>query len=309
MGIVLRKYNREKDYQRVNDFLNETYIGEGKYLNWLQPRWEYMHFHPMQDESNLNRIGIWEDTGKIVAVVNYEMRLGEAFFHVDPDYTHLKEEMFEYAEANLLGQSGKYPDKKYLSANINDFDKELEEIAESKGYKKTETDKPWCVVTWMPIPNPFPEIKLPEGFRLQSLADDNDLHKVDRVLWRGFNHTGEPPANGIEDRKLMQSAPNFRKDLNIVVVAPNGDFVSYAGIWFEETHKYAYVEPVATDPDYRRMGLGKAAVLEAVRRCGELGATVAYVESTLPIYLSCGFKRIFGRYPWVKYFDKQQKHT
>lgn len=40
-----------------------------------------------------------------------------------------------------------------------------------------------------------------------------------------------------------------------------------------------YVEPVATDPDYRRMDLGKAAVLEGIRRCGELGAEVAYVGS------------------------------
>lgn len=306
MTIKLRSYQGAKDYKLVNDFLIETYPQEGNYPNWLQPRWEYMHFHPMQDASNLDKIGMWEDSGKIVAVVTYEMYLGEAYFNVHPDYTHLKKEMFEYAEANLMGQSGKYPDKKYLSAHINDFDGELEAIAGAKGYLKTETDKPWCDMTMMYIPNPFPEIKLPEGFRLQSLDDDNDLYKVDRVLWRGFDHEGEPPEDGVEGRKKMQSAPNFRKDLNIVVVAPNGDFVAYAGIWLEETNKYAYIEPVATDPDYRRMGLGKAAVLEAVRLCGQLGATIAYVESSLPIYLSCGFTRIFGRYPWVKYFDKQE---
>jgi uncharacterized protein YeaO (DUF488 family) len=29
--------------------------------------------------------------------------------------------------------------------------------------------------------------------QLESLADDNDLVKIDRVVWRGFNHEGEPP--------------------------------------------------------------------------------------------------------------------
>jgi hypothetical protein len=29
---------------------------------------------------------------------------------------------------------------------------------------------------------------MPPGFRLKSLADDSDRHKIHRVLWRGFNH-------------------------------------------------------------------------------------------------------------------------
>jgi hypothetical protein len=48
----------------------------------------------------------------------------------------------------------------------------------------------------------------------------------------------------------MQSAPNYRKDLNVVVEAPDGNFVSYCGVWYEPENALAYVEPVATDPDY-----------------------------------------------------------
>ena len=67
----------------------------------------------------------------------------------------------------------------------------------------------------------------------------------------------------------------------IVVEAPDGRFVSYCGMWYEPVHSIAYVEPVATDPDYRRMGLGRAAVMEGIRRCGALGATEAWVGSDL----------------------------
>jgi predicted N-acetyltransferase YhbS len=150
------------------------------------------------------------------------------------------------------------------------------------------------------IPDPFPPIHLPEGFQLKSLADENDLAKVDRVLWRGFDHPGEPPSGSIEGREKMQSGPHFRKDLAIVVEAPDGAFVAFGGLWFDPVNKIGYVEPVATDPDYRRRGLGTAAVMEGLRRCGELGASVAYVGTDMPFYLSMGFGKLFTLNCWIR---------
>jgi predicted N-acetyltransferase YhbS len=144
---------------------------------------------------------------------------------------------------------------------------------------------------------------LPEGFSLQSLADENDLHKINRVLWHGFDHPGPPPEEEIEGRAFAQKAPNVRKDLTIVVVAPDGNYVSYGGMWHIKENKVAYVEPVATDPDYRRMGLGKAAVLESVRRAAAEGAQVAWVGSGQGFYSAIGFEAKFSAVPWVKYLD------
>ena len=77
--------------------------------------------------------------------------------------------------------------------------------------------------------------------------------------------------------------------LKICVAAPDGNYVSHCGMWCQKNDFYCYVEPVATDPDYRRMGLGRAAVLEAVRRCGELGAKQAVVGSDQQFYFNIGF--------------------
>jgi predicted N-acetyltransferase YhbS len=60
-------------------------------------------------------------------------------------------------------------------------------------------------------------------------------------------------------------------------------------MWYEPGTDYALVEPVATDPDYRLMGLGRAAVLEGVIRCGKLGAKRAYVGSSQQFYYNIGF--------------------
>src|SRR4030042_41237 len=300
MNIKFRKYDVLKDFKRVGDFLIEHHQTDNKDGNFPQPAWEYMHGHPWLDEKSLDNIGIWEDSGRIVGVVHYESILGEAFFEIHPQYTHLKPEMLEYAEKYLYGKTPE--GRKYLKAFINDFDIELEAIVKSRGYEKDDIhSRPMSQLT---ITHPFrPVVPLPDGFRLKSLAEDNDLTKLDRVICRGFNHGDEPPTTDYEGRKKQQSVPNFRKDLNIIIVAPDGNYVAYAGTWFEAKNKYAYIEPVCTDPDYRRMGLGKTAVLEGIRRCGESGAQVAYVGSVQPFSRALGFRKIFTANCWIKYFD------
>ncbi len=300
MIIRARNYDYPRDFKRVSDFLIRHYQPDHRDGNWLQPAWEYMHSHPALDEAALDRIGIWEDAGEIVAVVHYESGLGEAFTQLHPDYARLKPEMLDYAEEQLFGRSD--TGRRYVRAYIHERDPEFEALVRARGYQRTpDDDRPMSRFT---IPGPFPKISLPEGFCLKSLREDNDLYKIDRVLWRGFDHEGESPPENVEDRKKVQSAPRFRKDLNIVVEAPDGLFVAYSGTWYEETNRYAYVEPVATDPDYRRRGLGKAAVLEGIRRCGELGATVAYVGSDLAFYMAIGFEKIYTSQCWTKYLDE-----
>lgn len=302
MSVQVRSYNRQKDFTLVGDFLIDIYRPGELPANWLQPRWEYMHYLCLPlyevDQLDLEKIGIFEDSGNIVGVVHFEDRLGDTYFETHPDYTHLKLEMLNYAENHLYAKLGN--GRRYVRAFINDFDSEFESIAQSRGYKK-DTDSP-IYTSQFSISDPFPPIILPDGFCLKSLEDDNDLYKINRVLHRGFNHPGEPREEDIKFRKSIQSAPNFRKDLTIVVEAPHGDFVSFCGMWFVKPHKIAYVEPVATDPDYRFMGLGKAAVLEGIRRCGELGATVAFVGSGRAFYEAIGFKKMFAYYPWIRYF-------
>ncbi|MFZ5826201.1 MAG: GNAT family N-acetyltransferase [Bacillota bacterium] len=302
MSIRLRPYDRAKDFAVISNLLTETYPpGDARFDNWPQPRWEYAHSHPWFDELSTRSMGVWEDEGKIVAVANYENRLGQAFFQVRPGYEHLKPEMLAYAEARLHAHAD--DGHAYLRAWINDGDTEFEAIARERGYTRREDlEDPYSRYL---IPHPFPPISLPPGFQLKSLADENDLYKINRVLYRGFNHPGEPPEDDeeIAGRKKMQSGPNFRPDLNIVAVAPDGQFVAYAGLWYVPANRMAYVEPVATDPDFRRLGLGKAAVLEGIRRCAKEGATVAWVGSQQPFYLAMGFEKACAVRAWVKRVD------
>ena len=294
MTISFRNYQPPDDYQRISAFLIEHYQPVNRDGNWIEPEWEYMHGHPYLQAEHLGKIGIWEEDGDIVAAAHFEWQLGEAFFQFKPGYRHLRDQMLDHAETNLASKEG------MLHAYIRNTDLEFTALVKSRGYTRLPNeDRP---MTHMTLPNPFPKISLPPGFHLLSLADDPDWAKVHKVLWRGFDH-GELPEITPEDlemRRSMFDTVSARRDLKIVVAAPNGDFVSICGMFFQPQGRFGYVEPVATDPDYRRMGLGKAAVLEGIRRCGELGAVEAFVGSDQPFYLALGFKRLFVSQCWSR---------
>ena len=87
-----------------------------------------------------------------------------------------------------------------------------------------------------------------------------DILKFNRVLWRGFNHEGEPPTTpeDLADRRKSLSGPHLDLRLCIVVVSPDGEYASYCGMWYDSDTEYALVEPVATDPAYRKNGSGES---------------------------------------------------
>lgn len=246
-------------------------------------------------EENLKAVGIWEAGGEIVGVVNPEGSPGEAYFQVHPAHTHLKEAMLRHAETALckVGQG-----KRRLTLYVNAFDEELAGIAAAAGYLQAR-EHPQVTARLDAIQD-ISRPPLPAGFCLTDRRACNDLHKINRVFWRGFNHPGPPPEEHVAGRADVEKALLFRQELVVMVQAPDGELVSYCGIWHEPATQVAYVEPVATDPDYRRRGLGRAAVLEAVRRAAALGARRAIVISDQPFYRALGFRPLFAYYPWHK---------
>ncbi|MFZ5354583.1 MAG: GNAT family N-acetyltransferase [Bacillota bacterium] len=286
MAIKQRQYTGEpgftEDFHRVRDFLVRIDDGMSLPFDWV--RWEWNFSLSFHDKENLSKIGIWEDDGRIVAIATYEDQLGYAYFMFDKEYSFLKEEMLIYAKSSLHKDG-------QLKLVIADCDREFQRIAARHGFKATR-DKENNAVFDIDVDKI--SYTLPEGYTITSLADSYDLYKYNKVLWRGFNHEGEPPTTEeqIERRRISLSGPHLDLNLCVAVVAPNGDFASYCGMWYDRSTDFALVEPVATDPDYRKMGLAKAAVLEGIKRCGLLGAKQAYVGSSQQFYYQIGFSPI-----------------
>lgn len=288
MHTILRQHSGQvgfsSDYLKVHDFLVRLNREKMNAPNFPWGRWAWMFcLERYLDTRNLNRIGIWEAAGDVVGLVTYESAIGDARFCVDPDFSHLKEEMLDYAMANMKKEDGS------LRILIPDSDTELQALAARKSFSVTGDGEPVSVLA---LDEPLQEALLPEGYATVSLDDEYDLKKYNRVLHRGFNHEEPVPETKevLSERAQELSGPYTDLTLKIAVKAANGEFVSYCGMWYLEGLSDALVEPVATDPSYRRKGLGKAAVLEACRRCRDRGAKVAYVGSSQQFYYSIGFK-------------------
>ncbi|NSW90324.1 MAG: GNAT family N-acetyltransferase [Firmicutes bacterium] len=119
----------------------------------------------------------------------------------------------------------------------------------------------------------------------------------DEVFMNGKYH--DRLLFGLTAKEYYGMCPNFRKDLTTVIKAPNGDYACFAGMWFDEINKYAYLEPLATVPEYRRIGLATIALTEAMKKIKALGAT--YCFSGVPeFYTAIGFETICHRKMWKK---------
>lgn len=132
MTICVRRYAGPADYWRVDDFLRAHYQPQNRDGHWLAPIWEDMHGHPYLEAAALERIGIGEAEGQIVAVANYESRLGEAFFQFHPAYRRLREALLDHAEQTLAGPP-EADGRRVLRAFVSENDEAFLSVVRARG--------------------------------------------------------------------------------------------------------------------------------------------------------------------------------
>ncbi|MFV2015071.1 MAG: GNAT family N-acetyltransferase, partial [Candidatus Heimdallarchaeota archaeon] len=70
--------------------------------------------------------------------------------------------------------------------------------------------------------------------------------------------------------------------------------------------KITQLEPIGTHPDYRKLGLGKALILEGLRRSMIYGASLFYIGDAAispaanKLYDITGFTEVIKEYAWSK---------
>ncbi|MDF2987932.1 MAG: hypothetical protein K0R50_3442 [Eubacterium sp.] len=257
MSIQFRNYTNQagitEDYHKVREFLVKLGYSEFTYA-----RWDWMATHGWLDRSAVGRMGIWEDADRIVGTAVFDCHLGNAFCLALPEYSFLKKEMLLYSKNNLNKDDE-------FGIVISDTDSKFQDIAADLGFFGTEHKENDAIFY---LDKTSKEYNLPEGFYITTMKDTYDLYQYGRVLWKGFNHELNGEGEFIFSKRQAANEemmrPNADLSLKVAVVSPSGNFVSYCGMWYDKEAGFAVIEPVATDPDYRRMGLGKT-VLACVR--------------------------------------------
>lgn len=270
------------DYQKLHDFLVETKNTEYTYarFDWMMTNWDYL------EDQYLERIGIWEEEGKMVGAVLFDHSLDVLFLTVLPGYEYLYQEMYHYAKEHMVKE-----DNPEFLIYAKDTNTELQKILKKNGMIATEEKD---MVAVFDLSEEIPEVNLKKGFRLTSLEEHRDYEQYMKCLFKGFGHeeNGEVfsfTKESFEECKKAYERHNVDLSLKISAVDEDGNYVAHAGMWYDKNSEIALVEPVCTIPECRKMGLGKEVIYEGLRRVKTMGAKVAVVGSGQQFYYSLGF--------------------
>jgi ribosomal protein S18 acetylase RimI-like enzyme len=132
-------------------------------------------------------------------------------------------------------------------------------------------------------------------------GEDEYQERVDthREVW-------QPSKVTLEAYRRLRAAPIYRADLDLVAVLPGGGFAAYCICWLDVANQTGEFEPVGTRPAARGQGIGKAVIVEGLRRLRDAGARTAIVytprhnQLAQRLYQSAGFQIVASEHLYEK---------
>ena len=303
MKLFQNPLTASDDFWRARNFLREVFLLNDRLEHsWHVARLDYWRWHLIATcgvTLPFEQVAVgWETEHGDLAAIAHPYGDGEIRAHIHPHLrsAELEHEIFAYIEANFVEQN------RIIAPVFADDDLRREVLA-SRGF----TQRPgWNHHYRRDLTGPLPAPVPPAGYILRSMGNESEHPSRSWCSWRAF-HSDEPDSNYDGDHswyKNIQSAPLYRRDLDLVAVAPNGEFAAFCTLWFDDVTRTAAFEPVGTHPAHQRKGLGKAIMAEGLRRVRDLGATLctvgSYSEAAGALYASLGFTEYDLSEPWVK---------
>jgi len=314
MKPTIRFYQNEEDYWRIREFLRQVMIlNDRREYCWHVGRFDYWWWFANPDLEKIKpeeNIFLWEtDDGKIAAVLNPEGR-GHAFMQIHPEYNtpELVEEMVAVAEERLITK-----DKEHLPSVwiwLDSQDQARREVLSRRGFQRVDWLGQQEVQHRRSLDDPLPEVPQISGYMIRPMGDGLELLERCYASGLGFHdddlHIARDNRDHPEWYRHIQSAPLYRRDLDIIAVASDGSITSFCTAWFDDVSRTAYLEPVATVPAHRKHGLGKAVILDALHRLKRMGCKVAFIGGYSQVANALYFSVMGPEHdisePWEKVF-------
>ncbi len=192
----------------------------------------------------------------------------------------LENEMMDWILAAMQLRNREQGLTQTLDASALESDQPRRAFLERHGFQQQEETS---LLLKRPLDQPLPAPILPPGFTIRPLrgaAEVEAFVALHRAAFGTSNMT-------VDYRLTIMSAPGFLPDLDLVAVAPNGDLAAYCvcQIFPDDTPraggvKEGWTDPVATHPDYHRLGLAKALILHGIRLLQERGVDTALLGTS-----------------------------
>jgi ribosomal protein S18 acetylase RimI-like enzyme len=296
--VVPRLFRDERDLEGIRAILkagrraaNGTYYVHLGDLDW----WLYSGF---VREDLTRYIYLWERTDGESGLLGWALFSPtwctfDVFVHPDLMNTNAAMQMYVWAEKQCTEYVRKQGGAEIRTMWIFESDGIVNSHLENRGFTREDSHLLYLTRS---LDDPLPVgLNLP-GYRVRNVAGLHEVMRRAEVSHAAFG--SEMPFVDYWRRyeKFMRS-PVYSPELDLVGVAPDGQFAAFCVCWLDQVNQVGLFEPVGTHPAFRREGLGKAVMLEGMRRMRTHGIRTAQVcvnDGNLParrLYESLGFSR------------------
>ena len=299
MTMQSRLYDGDADRARMLAFLEAAnagglstgyfHVGDliwGMYQNTL--------FDPREN------IRLWERDGQLLGFAWFDMP-NSVNMQIDPalhGQGQLEAEMLEWAgERARACQSGSQDPPKLATWCMAD-DQWRDAFLTGRGFVRGSYE---MLHFRCDLAAPIAAVAAPGAVVRPVGGEDEYQERVDthREVW-------QPSKVTLEAYRRLRAAPIYRPDLDLVAALPDGAFAAYCICWLDVANQIGEFEPVGTRPAWRGRGMGKAVIVEGLRRLRDAGAHTAIVytprknESAQKLYQSVGFQIIASEYRYER---------
>ncbi len=220
----------------------------------------------LEDPANVR---LWESDGELQAVAMLQLPWFTLDYTTVPGADHLLPEILAWATERMTAIARERNDELPLVVYLTPERAAHLPLVEAHGFQH---DADWDIVHLeRPLDEPIAPVPLPDGFAVRPMNGQVeayvDLHQTAfgsknmRESWRA--------------RTLTMSA--YRPELDVFIVDPTGRPVAFCIGWLQGDE--GQVEPLGVHPDFQRLGLGRAVLLDMLRRFQTHGATRASIHS------------------------------
>ena len=127
-----------------------------------------------------------------------------------------------------------------------------------------------------PLSESIPEPVLPQGFVIRPIKGMEEAEAVASMHRAAF----DTEYMTTENRLIIMNTSGYDPSLDLLVIAPDETIAAYCSCSVNEQTKIGFTDPVATHPNYQRMGLARALLLTGMRLLMEHGMASAHLGTS-----------------------------
>ncbi len=233
----------------------------------------------------------------------------DVYVHPGSQRRDVEAAVFDWAARHFqaLDRERGYPLPYWIEAREDDA--EGLALAERHGYHLDDADAYVMMSRALdePLPTPVP----PAGFTIRPLAGVGEVDAYVALHRRAFESTSMTAPWRARTLRM----PPYRPQLDLVATAPDGQLAGFCVGWADLDRRVAQIEPLGVDPAFQGQGVGRALLLETLRRFQAHGADLALVETEVSrsfarhAYEAVGFRPVYRTLRKGQWLSRRDGHA